>query len=120
MAASGLAAATLRTVKRALKADPEYAFRCKRCGVELHPWGDDDVYAETYHLEEHYGIPLTTPAGRIRRGSCAAKFFASMGSSALDVTDAPGLFTSSTSCPVPSAETRPFEISGRFASGAAR
>jgi 5-methylcytosine-specific restriction endonuclease McrA len=53
--------ATLKTVKRALKADPEYAFRCKRCGVELRPWDGDDVYAETYHLEEHYGIPLTTP-----------------------------------------------------------
>ena len=53
---------TLRRVKRALKSDPNFAFACKRCGVDLRPWDGDDVHVETYHLEDHYGIPLTTPS----------------------------------------------------------
>src|SRR5207253_741857 len=29
-----------------------------RCGTELRPWWGDDLWVETYHLEEHYSIPL--------------------------------------------------------------
>ena len=41
-----------------------FAFSCKRCGRELAPWGGDALYVVTYHLEEHYGIPLITPGRR--------------------------------------------------------
>jgi 5-methylcytosine-specific restriction endonuclease McrA len=50
----------------------DFALRCKRCGRELRPWEDDDAYVVSYHLEEHYGIPLetpgqTSPPSRLRR-----------------------------------------------------
>jgi len=51
----------LEQCKKELQADPLYAIICKRCGKALRPWGDDDIYVVSYHLEEHYGIPLETP-----------------------------------------------------------
>ncbi len=52
---------TLERTKRELVANPDFAFLCKRCGNELRPWIDDEVYVVSYHLEEHYSIPLETP-----------------------------------------------------------
>ncbi|MBI4294501.1 MAG: hypothetical protein HY661_23730 [Betaproteobacteria bacterium] len=41
--------------------DSEFTFNCKRCGKDLAPWDGDALYVVSYHLEEHYGIPLNTP-----------------------------------------------------------
>ncbi len=62
---------TLDWVKRELIADPDFAFHCKRCKKDLSPWAGDDIHIVSYHLEEHYGIPLETPgrkhpSGRLR------------------------------------------------------
>lgn len=54
----------LEQVRAILSEDPEFAYICKRCNKELRPWHDDNVYVTSYHLEEHYGIPLTVP-GRV-------------------------------------------------------
>ena len=51
----------LGQVKETLSGNPEYAYLCKKCGRELQPWQEDSVYIVSYHLEDHYGIPLTTP-----------------------------------------------------------
>ena len=47
--------------KDLLREDPDYYFSCKHCGKELRPWQNDEIYVVSYHLEEHYGIPLETP-----------------------------------------------------------
>jgi 5-methylcytosine-specific restriction endonuclease McrA len=44
--------------------DSGFAIGCKRCGRELAPWDGDALHVVTYHLEEHYGIPLNTPGRR--------------------------------------------------------
>ena len=54
----------LQQIKAILSDDPEYAYICKKCSRELRPWQEDFVYIVSYHLEDHYGIPLTTP-GRV-------------------------------------------------------
>lgn len=53
---------TLRRIKKELRKNSDFALICKRCGTELHPWKGDDVWVVTYHLEEHYQIPLETPS----------------------------------------------------------
>jgi len=53
---------TFERTQRQLKEDPEFSYLCKRCGNELRPWNNDEVYVVSYHLEEHYRIPLETPA----------------------------------------------------------
>jgi 5-methylcytosine-specific restriction endonuclease McrA len=62
---------TLERARRELARVPEFALLCKRCGRELRPWREDVVYVITYHLEEHYGIPLSSatikqPAEKLR------------------------------------------------------
>lgn len=44
--------------------DLRFTFSCKRCGKELAPWDGDALHVVSYHLEEHYGIPLNTPGRR--------------------------------------------------------
>lgn len=63
---------TLETIKSALAEDPDFELVCKRCHGALRPWDGDDMYVLSYHLEEHYGIPMETPgrrqpSGRLRR-----------------------------------------------------
>jgi hypothetical protein len=56
--------------------DPDFAFLCKGCGRSLAPWSSkDDVYEETYHLEEHYGIPLETPGKRVPSAKLRKQIF---------------------------------------------
>ncbi len=52
---------TVDRIKQELDDDPEFALVCKRCSKELRPWGGNKLYVLSYHLEEHYGIPLETP-----------------------------------------------------------
>jgi 5-methylcytosine-specific restriction endonuclease McrA len=52
---------TLDRIQQGLAEDSEFALQCKECGRELRPWDDDNAYVVSYHLEEHYGIPLETP-----------------------------------------------------------
>ena len=52
---------TVERTQRQLKEDPDFSYLCKRCGKELRPWDNDEVYVVSYHLEEHYRIPLETP-----------------------------------------------------------
>jgi 5-methylcytosine-specific restriction endonuclease McrA len=52
---------TLNQTQQALSENPGYYFLCKHCGKELRPWQDSEIYVISYHLEEHYGIPLETP-----------------------------------------------------------
>ena len=56
--------AVLEECNKELQTDPNYAFLCKRCGKELRPWDTDNIYVVSYHLEEHYGIPLETQSKR--------------------------------------------------------
>jgi len=58
---SKVGSGTLERTQRQLKEDPNFSYLCKRCGKELRPWDNDEVYVVSYHLEEHYGIPLETP-----------------------------------------------------------
>lgn len=58
----GLGADPLGIIKAALLEDPEFAPLCKRCHAPLCPWEGDDIYVLIYHLEEHYGIPMESPA----------------------------------------------------------
>ncbi|MCE5273085.1 HNH endonuclease [bacterium] len=51
----------LSQTKDILEENPDFCFECKRCRKELRPWDQDEIYVVTYHLEEHYGIPLETP-----------------------------------------------------------
>ncbi len=51
----------LEQAREALHENPRFYFPCKRCGRELRPWEDSEIYVVSYHLEEHYGIPLETP-----------------------------------------------------------
>lgn len=52
---------TLRIIKKELRENNNFAIICKKCGNELRPWDEDQVWVVNYHLEEHYGIPLETP-----------------------------------------------------------
>ncbi len=54
----------LERIKKELRVTTDFALLCKRCGRELKPWIDDKVYVVSYHLEEHYAIPLETPGRR--------------------------------------------------------
>jgi 5-methylcytosine-specific restriction endonuclease McrA len=51
----------LKATVKQLRANADYAFLCQRCGRELRPWDDDDMYVEHIHMEEHYSIPMETP-----------------------------------------------------------
>ena len=42
--------------------DADFSLICKKCGRALRPWSGDDIFIVDYHLEEHYGIPMETPA----------------------------------------------------------
>ena len=88
----------------AIRWDPDYAFRCKNCGTELRPWDGDDLYVYTYHLEEHYAVPLERHQGDATRpGSCAT---ISSDSTTLGASDAGATMcacTSTTSSREPSA-----------------
>lgn len=55
-------ATTLRRTRRALREDPEFAYRCKRCRKLLRPWAGDELYVVSYHLEDHYRFPLVRTA----------------------------------------------------------
>ena len=64
--------ATLKKIKENLRINSDFVFMCKSCGYELKPWDDDQIYVVTYHLEEHYGIPLETgdkrnPSKKLRK-----------------------------------------------------
>lgn len=52
---------TLKQTQQALSENPGYYLPCKHCGKELRPWQGSEIYVISYHLEEHYGIPLETP-----------------------------------------------------------
>lgn len=52
---------TLEQTQREFDKDIDFSYLCKRCGKQLRPWKNDEVYVVSYHLEEHYGIPLETP-----------------------------------------------------------
>lgn len=52
---------TLKQIQQALSENPSHYLPCKHCGKELRPWQDSEIYVVSYHLEEHYGIPLETP-----------------------------------------------------------
>lgn len=52
---------TLRSIKRELRKHRDYALICKRCNTELRPWDGHEVWIVTYHVEEHYRIPLEEP-----------------------------------------------------------
>ena len=51
----------LRQIKKALRQNRDYAFTCRKCHRELRPWSGDEVYVDHIHVEEHFGIPMTTP-----------------------------------------------------------
>src|SRR5438128_10351048 len=51
----------LRQIKKALRKNRDYAFTCRKCQRELRPWSGDEVYVDHIHVEEHFGIPMTTP-----------------------------------------------------------
>ncbi len=51
----------LGQTQTALRENPDFHYFCKTCGRELRPWVDSQIYVVSYHLEEHYGIPLETP-----------------------------------------------------------
>lgn len=51
----------LKETEMELAEDQDFCFLCKRCWKELRPWFHDEIYVVSYHLEEHYGIPLETP-----------------------------------------------------------
>lgn len=59
---------TFEMIQEELDDDPDYALMCKRCGCELHPWRSDEVWVITYHLEEHYGIPLEAEGKKPPKG----------------------------------------------------
>lgn len=54
----------LEQTQGALHENPDFCFLCKKCGRELRPWVKSEIYVASYHLEEHYGIPLQTPGRR--------------------------------------------------------
>jgi len=51
----------LQQTKHTLRENPDFCFFCKMCLCELRPWMNSEIYVVSYHLEEHYGIPLETP-----------------------------------------------------------
>lgn len=51
----------LEQTQRALRENADFYFLCKMCGCELRPWWNNEIYVTSYHLEEHYSIPLQTP-----------------------------------------------------------
>lgn len=51
---------TANRLQREVDLGTGFAVLCKRCGRELRPWEDDDIFVDRYHLEEHYNIPLET------------------------------------------------------------
>ena len=55
---------TLEIIQGALDEDPDFSLLCKQCHEPLRPWDRDNIYILTYHLEEHYGIPMETPGRR--------------------------------------------------------
>ena len=59
----------LEQTQRALRQNPDFHFLCKKCGRELRPWVNSEIYVVSHHLEEHYGIPLQTPGQRNPRKS---------------------------------------------------
>lgn len=60
----GLGQNVLEQTQQALRENPDFHFLCKRCGRELRPWVNSEIYIVSYHLEEHYGIPLQTSGRR--------------------------------------------------------
>lgn len=52
---------TFEKTQDLLKADQDFCFSCLKCAKDLRPWEGDELYVFTYHLEEHYGIPLEDP-----------------------------------------------------------
>jgi hypothetical protein len=54
----------LATIRARLGEDPDYAITCYKCGRSVCPWDGDDLWVHTYHLEEHFGLPLETPGRR--------------------------------------------------------
>jgi hypothetical protein len=57
----GLGPSVLRRMQGSLAKDSDFYLVCKNCGRDLRPWSEEAIYIVTYHLEEHYGIPLETP-----------------------------------------------------------
>ena len=51
----------IEETKAELAEDPDFFYQCKGCWKELRPWHGNEVYVVSYHLEEHYGIPIETP-----------------------------------------------------------
>ena len=51
---------TLEMIKNELSENSDFNILCKGCFCELRPWDSDNVHIVSYHLEEHYGIPLET------------------------------------------------------------
>lgn len=51
---------TFKTIKSELNENSDFNILCKRCSCELRPWDNDNIHIVSYHLEEHYGIPLET------------------------------------------------------------
>jgi hypothetical protein len=58
---------TLLGIKRSRIDHDGFALRCKVRGCSLMPWDGDEVFIESYHLEEHFSIPMET-GGRISAG----------------------------------------------------
>lgn len=54
----------LRRTNRAISRSRSYAWNCRKCSRPIRPWRNDSAYIATDHLEEDFGIPLTTP-GRV-------------------------------------------------------
>lgn len=51
---------TLEMIENELNVNSDFSILCKHCMCELRPWNNDNINIVTYHLEEHYGIPLET------------------------------------------------------------
>ena len=108
----------LRETTKELRINPGYAFLCHRCGKELRPWEDDELYVERFHLEEQYSIPMETPgkrqpSKRLRNRIIELYDFKCFGCSrrrkSLHIDHV---------MPQSHGETLPFEISNRSAKGA--
>ena len=51
---------TFKTIKSELNENSDFNILCKRCSCELRPWDNNNIHIVSYHLEEHYAIPLAT------------------------------------------------------------
>ena len=48
----------LESVDKLLQDDADFAFVCKGCNALLQPWNGDRIHVVSYHMEEHFSIPL--------------------------------------------------------------